>query len=67
MTNYKVCSKTIMDTTDPNIVFNENDESDYYINFQKNSQCSKAICDCSTEVRNTIENETGQKNHCLCI
>ncbi len=30
-------------------------------NFQKNSQCSKAICDCSTEVRNTIENETGQK------
>ena len=25
-----------MDTTDPNIVFNENDESDYYINFQKN-------------------------------
>ena len=36
MTNYKVCSKTIMDTTDPNIVFNENDESDYYINFQKN-------------------------------
>lgn len=35
-------------------------------NFQKNSQCSKAICDCSTEVRNNIENETGQKNHCLC-
>ena len=36
MTNYKICSKTIMDTTDPNIVFNENGESDYYTNFQKN-------------------------------
>ena len=35
-------------------------------NFQKNSQCSKAICDCSTEVRNNIENETGRKNNCLC-
>ncbi len=31
--NYKICTKTIMDTTDPNIVFNENGESDYYVNF----------------------------------
>lgn len=30
---YQICTKTIMDTSDPNIVFNENDESDYYINF----------------------------------
>ena len=36
MTNYKICSKTIMNTNKPNIVFNENGESDYYINFQKN-------------------------------
>jgi N-acetyl sugar amidotransferase len=33
---YKICTKTIMDTSDPNIVFNENGESDYYTNFQKN-------------------------------
>ncbi len=31
--NYKICSKTIMDTTDPNIVFNEKWEIDYYTNF----------------------------------
>ncbi len=34
--------------------------------FQRNTQCSKAICNCSTEVRNNIENETGRKNNCLC-
>ena len=33
MTNYKICTKTIMDTSDPNIVFNEKGESDYYTNF----------------------------------
>lgn len=30
---YQICTKTIMDTTDPNIVFNENGESDYYTNY----------------------------------
>ena len=30
---YQICTKTIMDTTDPNIVFNEKGESDYYLNF----------------------------------
>lgn len=30
---YQICSKTIMDTSDPNIVFNEKGESDYYVNF----------------------------------
>ncbi|QBR13601.1 N-acetyl sugar amidotransferase [Sphingobacterium sp. CZ-2] len=30
---YQICTKTIMDTTDPNIVFNEKGESDYYVNF----------------------------------
>lgn len=30
---YQICSKTIMDTTDPNIVFNEKGESDYYTNY----------------------------------
>ena len=33
---YQICSKTIMDTSDPNIVFNNNGESDYYINYIKN-------------------------------
>ena len=33
---YKICSKTIMDTSDPNIVFNKNGESDYYTNFHQN-------------------------------
>lgn len=33
MKKYKICSKTIMDTSDPNIVFNERGESDYYTNF----------------------------------
>jgi N-acetyl sugar amidotransferase len=31
---YQICSKTIMDTSDPHIVFNSNGESDYYVNFQ---------------------------------
>lgn len=30
---YQICTKTIMDTSDPNIVFNEAGESDYYTNF----------------------------------
>ncbi|SIS45181.1 N-acetyl sugar amidotransferase [Kaistella chaponensis] len=33
---YKICTKTIMDTTDPGIVFNEKGESDYYINYKEN-------------------------------
>jgi N-acetyl sugar amidotransferase len=32
---YQICTKTIMDTSDPNIVFNEKGESDYYVNFIK--------------------------------
>ena len=32
-TNYQICTKTIMDTSDPNIVFNHKGESDYYVNF----------------------------------
>ena len=28
-----MCTKTIMDTTDPNISFNEKGESDYYTNY----------------------------------
>ncbi len=31
--NFQICSKTIMDTTDPNIQFNEKGESDYYTNY----------------------------------
>ena len=34
----QVCTKTIMDTTDPGIVFNEKGESDYYTNFVENIQ-----------------------------
>lgn len=30
---YQICTKTIMDTSDPNIVFNSLGESDYYTNF----------------------------------
>jgi N-acetyl sugar amidotransferase len=32
--NYQICTKTIMDTSDPNIVFDTNGISDYYHNFQ---------------------------------
>ena len=32
--SYKICAKTIMDTSDPNIVFDENGISDYYYNYQ---------------------------------
>jgi N-acetyl sugar amidotransferase len=34
MREYQICTKTIMDTTDPHIVFDENGVSDYYHNFQ---------------------------------
>ncbi|HXH99854.1 MAG TPA: N-acetyl sugar amidotransferase [Sphingobacteriaceae bacterium] len=30
---YQICTKTIMDTSDPNIIFDENGISDYYYNF----------------------------------
>ena len=33
---YQICTKTIMDTTDPHIIFNEKGESDYYTNFKEN-------------------------------
>jgi len=33
---YQICSKTIMDTSDPHIVFDENGISDYYHNFTRN-------------------------------
>ncbi len=33
---YQICTKTIMDTSDPRIVFDEEGISDYYHNFQKN-------------------------------
>ena len=32
---YQICTKTIMDTSDPNIVFDENGISDYYHNFHE--------------------------------
>ena len=34
--NFKICSKTVMDTTDPNITFNKKGESIYYTNYIKN-------------------------------
>jgi N-acetyl sugar amidotransferase len=34
--NYQICNKTIMDTSDPNIVFNSKGESDYYVNYINN-------------------------------
>ena len=33
---YQICTKTVMDTTDPGIAFDENGISDYYHNFHKN-------------------------------
>jgi N-acetyl sugar amidotransferase len=33
---YQICTKTIMDTSDPSIVFDENGVSDYYHNFHNN-------------------------------
>ncbi len=33
MPTYQICTKTIMDTSDPNIVFDESGISDYYHNF----------------------------------
>jgi N-acetyl sugar amidotransferase len=34
--HYQICTKTIMDTTDPHIVFDENGVSDYYHNYVRN-------------------------------
>ena len=31
--NYKICQKCVMDSTDPNIIFDENNISDYYHNY----------------------------------
>jgi N-acetyl sugar amidotransferase len=37
---YQICTKTIMDTSDPTIVFNEKGESDYYTNYKQNIEPS---------------------------
>ena len=37
---YQICTKTIMDTSDPNIVFNSLGESDYYTNFVEHIKTS---------------------------
>ena len=34
--NHKICSKTVMDTSDPNITFNKEGESNYYTNYKEN-------------------------------
>ncbi len=34
--NHKICSKTVMDTSDPNITFNKEGESNYYTNYKNN-------------------------------
>ena len=33
---YRICSKTVMDTSDPDIFFDENNISNYYWDFQNN-------------------------------
>ena len=33
-TKYQICTETIMDTSDPTIIFDENGRSDYYHNFK---------------------------------
>jgi len=33
--NYQICTETIMDTSDPNIVFNDKGQSDYYVNYKE--------------------------------
>lgn len=34
--NYHICSHCIMDTSDPNIIFDDQDRCDYCVNFEKN-------------------------------
>ncbi|HBM0097260.1 TPA: N-acetyl sugar amidotransferase [Salmonella enterica subsp. enterica serovar Blitta] len=36
MNVYKICKRCIMDTSDPNISFDENEQCDYCLNFDKN-------------------------------
>jgi len=36
MREYRICTKTIMDTSDPDIVFDENEIRNYYHNFINN-------------------------------
>ena len=33
---YQICTETICDTSDSNIIFDDNGRSDYYHNFKKN-------------------------------
>ncbi len=35
-------------------------------NFQRTAQCNKAVCNCSKEVRESAENQTGLANRCKC-
>ena len=62
---YKICSKTIMDTSDPNIIFNEHGESDYYTNYKnviepkwkEDIKNENKIHDLANKIKNSASNK----------
>jgi N-acetyl sugar amidotransferase len=68
--NHKICSKTVMDTSDPNISFNKEGESNYYTNYKENIATSwkndGSNFDELIKITNKIKME-GKNNEFDCI
>ena len=68
--NHKICSKTVMDTSDPNITFNKEGESNYYTNYKENIATSwkndGSNFDELIKIANKIKME-GKNNEFDCI
>lgn len=67
---YQICSRTIMDTSDPNIMFNEQGESDYYTNFQQNilpqwNHGKNRAAELETLAEEVKKNTKGQEYNCI--
>ncbi len=68
--NYQICTKTVMDTSDPNITFDENGISNHYWDFEKNTkkkwypnQTGKELLD--KKIKNLIKAGKGKKFDCI--
>ncbi len=68
--NYHICTKTVMDTSDPTITFDENGISNHYWDFVKNTkkkwypnQAGKDLLD--KKIKNLIKAGKGKKFDCI--
>lgn len=65
MSEYKICTKTIMDTTDPDISFDENGVSNHFYNHQKKTNEFNSKRDSIEVIINKIKKSSKGQYDCL--